>query len=146
LILPSTSAWRPTGLGLLLALVAGCSKSGSSAEVTGTVRFDGKPLPGVVVTFYPVVPAGEPRLPFSRATTDAAGKFALISEDGKPGAVVGQHRVVVNWPVRSGHEMKANPDPGPPIPVPYTSVTETPLQNIEVKAGQNDIPIEVKRL
>jgi hypothetical protein len=137
--------WRAAGVALLLAGMAGCGKGPSSslAEVSGTVTFDGKPVSGVVVTFYPMVEKGEPRLAFSRAISDAAGKFTLIAEGDKPGAVVAKHKVVVNWPARSGHEVAAHPDPFV-MPVPYTTVSETPLER-EVKAGQNDIPIDLKR-
>ncbi|HEX4590294.1 MAG TPA: hypothetical protein VH120_10225, partial [Gemmataceae bacterium] len=60
--------------GLLVGI--GCSKSSVGlAEVSGTVKFDGKPLPGAIVTFYPIGAPGEPRQPFSRATTEDGGKY-----------------------------------------------------------------------
>jgi hypothetical protein len=144
LIPPSIRPAPLVGLGLLILATAGCGKSPQSAEVNGTVTFDGKPLSGVVVTFYPVVAMGEPRLPFARATTDSAGKFTLTLEGGTPGATIGKNRVIVNWPVRAGHEVKAHPDPFPLPPV-YASMSETPFQAIEVKPGPNDIPIDLKR-
>jgi hypothetical protein len=137
----STRAVRAAALVLVLA---GCGNPSSSlAEVSGTVKIDGKPLSGAVVTFYPIVPPGEPRQVFSRATTDAAGKYTLTSEDGKPGAVVGKHKVVVSWPVRSGHEVAKNPPPFA-IPLRYTVVAETPLEK-QVVAGPNTIDVDLTK-
>jgi hypothetical protein len=140
----TVSGWI-VGTSLILAAVAGCGKSPPpQTDVSGTVTFEGKPVEGVIVTFYPIVEKGQPRLAYSRATSDAAGKYTLISEDGKPGAVVAKHKVVVNWPVRGAKEMATQAAPSPAIPTQYTTATETPIE-VEVKSGQNDIPIDVKR-
>jgi hypothetical protein len=139
----STRVLPAVGLALFF-VTAGCGKPSTGlAEVSGTVKFDGKPVSGVVVTFYPIVAPGEPRQAFSRATTDAVGKYTLMSEDGKPGAVVGKHKVVVSWPVRSGHEVAKSPPPFA-IPLRYTVVAETPIEK-QVNAGPNSIDIDVNK-
>jgi hypothetical protein len=130
---------------LLLLLAAGCGggKATNLAEVSGTVKFDGKPLPGVVVTFYPEVEKEQPALPRSRATTDASGRYTLTCvELDKPGAVVGKHRVVVSWPVRPGADRLKHPDPFP-IPAVYTVASATPLEK-DVAAGPNMIDLDLK--
>jgi hypothetical protein len=59
--------------------------------VTGTVKMNGRPLAKVRVEFWPE--GGSPR---SAGTTDEAGRFTLTADrTGKPGAVVGPHKVVL---------------------------------------------------
>src|SRR5262249_14120625 len=123
------------GLTVVLA-AAGCGGPKTVPEVSGTVTMGGQPLVGVVVTYYPVT-EGRDGLPYAKGTTDGAGHYTLTLPDGKPGAVVGQSRVVVNWPPRDrsdAPDKQAKRPAQPFIPVRYTVVTETPL-NFEVKAG-----------
>ncbi len=138
------STWRFVGLVLVLA-APGCAKPPPLGEVSGTVTMEGKPLAGVNVTFSPIVEKGQPRLASSSGTTDAAGRYTLTCEDGRPGAMVGKHRVVVVRPRPGrGSPEAAQPPPGPGIPSIYTTASATPLE-FEVAAGSNDIPLEVKR-
>jgi hypothetical protein len=122
-------------LSIVLA-ATGCGSPKTAPEVSGTVTMGGKPLAGVIVTFYPVT-EGRDGLPYARGTTDGAGHYTLTLPDGKPGAVVGQSRVVVNWPL---HDRSDTPDKQakrptqPVIPIRYTVATETPLL-FEVKTG-----------
>jgi hypothetical protein len=104
------------------------------AEVEGKVTLGGKPLSGVEVTFYP--DNDEPKqLPYATGKTDAAGSYTLTLANGKPGALAGKNRVVVNWPLpERGDGQHRPPPPGPTIPVPYTVVSDTPLR-LEVKPG-----------
>ena len=124
-------------LGSAALLAAGCSgHSVEYAEVQGKVTLGQAPLAGVIVTFYPDGESKESP-PYSRGTTDASGMYKLAGLNGKSGAVVGKHRVVVNWPLRerSDDPAKAPPQPhGPPIPIKYTVASDTPLI-FEVKAG-----------
>jgi hypothetical protein len=129
--------------GLLAALAAGCSKggSGSLADVSGTVTMDGKPLAGVNVIFYPVGDPSQPlnRKPSSKGATDGTGHYTLSCEDGRPGAVVGKHKVVVEWPTQ--YERGAPPKT-PAIPARFSVMSESPLEK-EVTASSNTIPIEL---
>ena len=132
---------------VLVALVtAGCGGARTSPEVSGTVTMGGQPLVGVIVTFYPMTDERD-GLPFARGTTDAAGHYTLSLPDGKPGAVVGPSRVVVNWPPRERSDSPDTPPKRPVqpfIPVRYTVATETPLV-FEVKAGSAqviDLPLD----
>ncbi len=127
----------------LAALAGGCSGAPPepTAAVRGKVTLNGAPLAGVVVTFYPVSDSDVGKRS-SRGTTDAGGAYRLADADGKPGAVVGANRVTVRWPTLDrGGSGKA---PGPPIPLPYTVASETPLR-VEVRAGQDnaiDLPLK----
>jgi hypothetical protein len=115
---------------------AGCGSPKTAPEVGGAVTMGGKPLVGVIVTFYPVTEERD-GLPFARGTTDSVGHYTLTLSNGKPGAVVGQSRVVVNWPPRDRSDTPDKQAKRPAqlfIPVRYTVATETPLV-FEVKTG-----------
>ena len=124
-------------LGATLILAgAGChAPPAERAEVQGKVTLSGTPLAGVVVTFYPET-EGAQGLPYSRGITDQSGVYKLASADGKPGALVGKCRVVVNWPPRERDDSKPAPkrEPGPAVPIKYTVASNTPFI-FEVKAG-----------
>jgi hypothetical protein len=132
------------GLAVALLTFAGCSARQEYVEVEGTVTLNKKPLHGAMVAFYPDS-EGTKQLPYSTATTDASGHYVLTCADGKSGALVGKHRVVVHWPPEehpSDPRQRPKP-PGPPIPVRYTVATETPLL-IEVKSDgpqKLDLPL-----
>jgi hypothetical protein len=103
------------------------------AEVEGKVTLGKKPLSGVRVTFYP--DSEEAGLPFATGTTDSSGVYSLTSKGGKPGALVGKNRVVVNWPMQERRRDMPPPPPlGPPIPLEYTVADQTPIV-VEVKDG-----------
>jgi hypothetical protein len=125
---------RPA-IALAILAVAGCGgPKYSFADVEGTVAYEGQPLAGVVVTFYPDSESNEQQ-PYSRGTTDETGHYTLTRTDGKPGALVGRHRVVVNWPPPERREDGTRPPPpSPAIPVLYTVVLDTPLR-ADVQAG-----------
>jgi hypothetical protein len=91
---------------------------------------NGTPLVDVVVTFYPDTERKE-GLPYARGKTDATGTYTLAAANGRSGAVVGKHRVVVKWPPR---ERGDNRERTPSIPLRYTVAVDTPLIR-EVKAG-----------
>jgi hypothetical protein len=63
--------------------------------VEGTVTLDGAPLPDVEVVFVPDPARGNTGNNAS-AVTDAQGRYRLRSpKEGRDGAAVGAHRVVV---------------------------------------------------
>jgi hypothetical protein len=122
--------------GITLLLLAGCARSRVEfVEVHGKVTMNGKPLAGVIVTFYPETESKE-ALPFARGKTDAAGNYSLATLDGRQGAIAGKHRVVVNWPLQErGDNWDKAPAPQlktPVIPLKYTTASDTPFI-LEVK-------------
>ena len=128
------AAAGPVGAAVLLA-VAGCGARVAYAPVGGKVTLGGKPLAGVKVWFHPLT-EGKEGLPYATGLTDSAGVYQLTSNNGQDGALVGKHRVVIDWPPRERTDDRSRPPPpqGPPIPLPYTQASATPLI-LEVKAG-----------
>ena len=77
----------------LLALTA-CISQPPLVEVTGVVLLDGKPMPDALVQFLPDPDQGT-RGPRGSGVTDADGRFKLVCDNERAGAVVGVHRVLV---------------------------------------------------
>jgi hypothetical protein len=132
--------------GVLLLAVAGCGSQAAYTAVRGKVTLGGKPLAGVKVWFHPEH-EGKEDLPYATGMTDNEGVYTLTSNNGKDGAMVGKYRVVVDWPPRERTDDRTRlPPQGPPIPLPYTQATATPL-SFEVKAGEPqtiDLPLQVQ--
>lgn len=81
-----------------LILQIGCGESGPALEyVTGTVKKGGEPLASVSVTFHPVDGGVS-----SAGRTDSEGRFVLISQSGKEGAVAGEHKVTLQQVQETG--------------------------------------------
>ena len=74
--------------------IVGCSSSPPLGQVEGTLLKGGQPLSDVVIVFIPRSD-GEGGAVRSKAIPDAAGKFSLKTETGLPGAVVGEHVVIL---------------------------------------------------
>jgi hypothetical protein len=84
------AVWANRSSLLLLALVAGCNRSGLDlAPVEGIVTYNGAPVADAGVMFAPA--QGPPAM----ATTDAEGKFTLTTAN-YPGALIGEHRVSIS--------------------------------------------------
>jgi hypothetical protein len=133
-----TEVWAAAAL---LLLAAGCAPKVEYAPVQGTVTLDGEPLAGVSVWFFPEKEGGQD-LPHATGTTDESGVYRLTSNNGKPGGVVGKHRVVVNWPLRErGTDDRSNPPPT--LPPRYTQAADTPFV-VEVKPGGQTIDLALK--
>ncbi len=72
-------------------IVAGCGGSGVKLyPVTGTVKFNGQPVEGAVVSFR-----CEELKKIATGTTDAEGRFKLTTYQEGEGAVAGKHAVTV---------------------------------------------------
>ncbi len=72
--------------------LAGCGEQSGPelGQVTGTITKGGAPLVGADLEFYPTGDGGA-----SYGTSDEQGNFTLRYSTGKPGAMVGDHKVVV---------------------------------------------------
>ena len=115
-------------------VTVGCGSSGPElADVSGTVKFDGAPLPRARITFVPE--AGRP----SYAVSDDDGFYELVYTDDKAGALPGQHTIRVSTHRRadplSGTKAQAER-----IPTKYN--TKSQLKKT-VEAGANTIDLEI---
>lgn len=82
------------GLIAVVAMLAGCGGGAGRPKlvpVSGSVKFNGAPVPNAAITFLPEGSA--PRNPFG--TTDSEGKFQLTSYDDNDGAVPGDYLVII---------------------------------------------------
>jgi len=73
-----------------LVLVTGCGGGPNTADVEGVVTIDGKPVPGVEITFQPV-DGGRA----SVGVTDETGRYRLNYSPSASGALIGDHRVTI---------------------------------------------------
>jgi hypothetical protein len=91
---PSPARWHglaPAIAAILLAV--GCGRSDGLVPVGGTVKLDGVALSGALVEFH-----AEPgvRGNGGSAMTDAAGRFMLLSPQGRKGIFRGEYRITVS--------------------------------------------------
>jgi hypothetical protein len=143
------SRWQRAGLaaGAALGLLTSGGCGGPACgPVEGTLRSNGKPLANVLVEFLP-----EANGPRSTGVTDAAGQYRLTTLDGRAGALVGRHRVVLSdllvyddKPPAPGEKKKRDIVPVRPsrLPRQFGEVASTPLKK-EVHAAPNTIDLDV---
>jgi hypothetical protein len=130
--------WLKHSWVLVSMLVVGCSGGRSDlADVNGLVTLDGQPLPMATVVFQP-----DSAGPASYGLTDDQGRYKVMYDVGRTGAVIGMHTVKI-----STYQEK-DPDADPPIaaapeilPARYNKTSELRAQ---VTDGVNEIdfPLE----
>lgn len=126
---------------LTLGFITGCGDGVKLAPVTGKITADdGKPLGKIMIEFYPT--AGGPR---SFGESDAEGKYKLTTDDGRDGAVVGSHSVVLrdvgNVPKflgRKGEDQNASDGTKPRIAGKYNFVDKSGLNWTVKSEGNSD--------
>jgi hypothetical protein len=110
------------GLGLALLAVGGCSGGGRKlVPVSGVVKVNGEPAANLVVSFQPVGGENEENPGRgSSAVTGSDGRYALVYDGEKPGALTGKHRVRI-FPQVSGGGRGEAPEggAGPAGPAAY---------------------------
>lgn len=141
------SCWfgRSTSLGLLIFLslvVAGCGGP-PRAKVNGKVVVNGQPVTEGSLTFAPLGSgdAGKPGSP-SIGQIKPDGTFALGTAKESDGAVIGRHQVLYTAPVPEGPDWDGYGTP-PPMKVSPFSGFVPKESEVEVKAGKNEITIEL---
>ena len=127
---------------LMVAVVAfvGCGRSDlpELGEVHGTVTLDGAPLPNAIVNFTPKE-AGRP----SSGETDENGNYTLLYLVDVPGALVGEHTVLIEPVITADMDDYDPDDPesgGAPPPVYPASASDGSIVET-VSAGDNEINI-----
>ena len=132
-------------IGSLTALV-GCGGGFEYGVVEGKLLVEGSPVDKIQVEFFPTKEG-----PRSMGVTDAEGRFSLTTDDGKPGAVVGTHKIVLRdvgimgakFMGRAAEDVDMTEGRTPRITNDYVDPTKTPLQK-EVTAGKSVISLEAK--
>jgi hypothetical protein len=128
---------------MTLAIV-GCGKGRRGIAVhpvEGQVLWQGKPLEGAVVAFYPQGQSKPKNVPWAR--TDAEGRFRLATYDPADGAPEGEYAVtVVHNPLQKTLDGWS---PGPNVlPAKYAQPGTTDLR-AQVGKGANSLPaLELK--
>ncbi|HEY2250436.1 MAG TPA: carboxypeptidase-like regulatory domain-containing protein [Planctomycetaceae bacterium] len=148
-------------------VVAGCggrvaAKNVAVFKVTGTVTYQGKPLPQAIVTFSP-----KERQPVAFGTTNDKGEFTLTTYNTDDGAAAGSYGVVVSKAGSSGattagestdaghsadgsavpeagHDASSSPTSASLIPADYSDATKTPLKATVDPSAENKFAFEIK--
>jgi hypothetical protein len=131
---------------VLTVSVGGCGPAAPPVvEAEGTLTGpDGKPMPNVLVQFIPDQGGG--KLIGANGVTDASGKFVLTADDGRPGAVVGPHKVIL---IDNNLSTEGEPTAGGKrvvnrVPRLYAAPNTTPLQ-VTVEAGKKTYDLNLDR-
>jgi len=108
----------------------GCGDS-TISTVTGTVTYNGKPVPKASVTFYPK--EGRP----SSGVTDESGKYELNYTADKKGALIGQHTVRISTAIEQLDETVT----AETLPKKFNTASELTR---EVTSGAQTIDFDLK--
>jgi hypothetical protein len=133
---------RSAALVVAALVLAGCGASGGNkSKVTGKVVTEGQPVTGGGLVFAPTTAEALP----ARGTIQPDGTFVLSTEKEGDGAVVGRHFVTYNPPPRSGQQDWDGYGTPPPQTIsPFEGLVPQTTE-VEVKAGENDLTIELVR-
>jgi hypothetical protein len=102
-------------LALLPLALVGCGKAIKPENavpvypVSGSLKWDGQPMAGAVITFHQTTAA-----PSARGVADETGKYTLTTYNTGDGAGKGDYAVTIHWP--DGTVQPATDDPDPPLP------------------------------
>jgi hypothetical protein len=124
-----------------LASAGGCNNGGRPKrfQVNGVVIYRGKPLDGAQVTFYPT--GARPAC----GTTDANGRFTLLTFNPNDGAVLGNHVVCVTKYVSDPEDHSDSPykQKVQILPARYMTPLKSPLRCTVTAEGPNDFRLEL---
>lgn len=125
---------------LIASALTGCGGSGEPiGRVSGTVKFDGKPLPQATVIFQPDG-GGRP----SSGFTDDQGQYSLASSPDEQGAKVGKHLVRISTFQSAYDDGKPHPTIPEKVPDKFNAKAATnPLMTKEVADGKNTIDFDL---
>jgi len=125
------------------AFLTGCDKPNPLVPATGVLKIDGKEAENITVQFLPDSVDGGTSGPSSFGSSDASGRFNLQTHDGKPGAIPGQHVVML---VDENEERTAQGEAAgkpPRIPTLYSMVS-SPLRVTVVEGEEIVLDIVTK--
>lgn len=102
----------------------------------GTITYQGKPIPGAMITLHPVTPVEN--VPTPRANVAKDGTFSVKTYGTEEGAPEGDYKLTVLWykPIYNGPDFTSGPNV---IPQKFTKPETTDIQ-VKIASGQNDLP------
>src|SRR5205814_1188693 len=130
----------------ICAFLAGCGggagRPPETIPVKGMVKYQGKPVPKLSVAFIPE------KGMLASGTTDAEGKFTLMTNKPGDGAMVGTYKVAISFVSDEIPEMQGLSDAAPkpstsPIPKKYADPKTSGLTRAVVKNDQNDFTFDL---
>jgi hypothetical protein len=128
--------------GLAVLLLAGCSGGGRKiVPVSGTVKVNGQPYPNAIVTFQPIG-ADKDDNPGrgSSGKTGPDGRYALVYDGEKAGALTGKHRVRISTDLSAGGAAKDDRTEGDPTWRPGRMVEIIPPEWHDLSKHDFDVP------
>ena len=137
--------FRRVGLAIvILAVTVGCSSGRKIVPVSGVVTVDDKPARNVIVSFQPLGAENDQNPGRgSTATTDENGRYSLIYDGERPGALTGKHRVRI-WPQFEGgraNAVEGEADGGAPVNKGALKISANiPLEWNEMSNVEFDVP------
>lgn len=123
--------------GAFALTLTGCGPGYKLTPTSGVLKIGGKPEANILVQFYPQGGTG----PTSFGVTDEQGRFTLKTTDGRDGAMIGPHKVVL---VDQDEERPAQgqaPKRKPRLSDQYAIATKG--LDVEVKEGGGPIELSV---
>ena len=148
-------------LALFTVLLSGCGPAGVPVvKVTGKVTFEGNPVDGATIVFFPIDPTGRE----AAGMTDENGEFLVVTQGAtKGGCLPGNYRVVItkliyvdaqgnpvvpsNEPILPYADPNAVPPPMPisrsVIPEKYGNVETSGLTAEVTQRGANSFAFEL---
>jgi hypothetical protein len=127
-----------------LLLTLGCGSSSKVVPVSGVVTLDGKPLPNAHIVFQPEAGKGTVNAGTgSYGSTGPDGKYTLKASDSdQTGAVVGTHRVEIDFKTESDdRDPKLRP---PPKHLPPKYNRQSELQFKVERSGTSTANFDLK--
>jgi hypothetical protein len=93
---------------VMLLACMGCSGSADVAPVSGVILYGDQPLAGAGITTQPIAQGKENPGSGSFGKTDEQGRFTLeLVTPAMPGAIIGEHRVMITPPETSAAQSAA---------------------------------------
>jgi hypothetical protein len=136
-----TNLARILALGCLFAV--GCDvESPPLNDISGEVRYNGKPLPNAILNFVPA--AGRP----GQSLTDTEGKFPhVVYTEKRNGLMTGDYQVLVAYnptaPPQNPSLPPEIPEEWHPLLIKYGDYNK-PKLNVTIEQGQKTLTLELK--
>lgn len=132
---------RTVIVGLTVVFLAGCSGGRKIVPVSGVVRVNGEPYPNAIVTFQPLADDKDPYPGRGSAgKTGPDGRFTLIYDGEKPGALTGKHRVRICTDLGAGGQAKDDKSEGDPNWKPTKTLEIIPAEWHDLSEKEFEVP------